>query len=167
MKLFFAFTLIAFSLISSATELKVATITTDVDKDVSVFYLDINPDGHVDGMRYVTTAVSGQITEDFYFTLAEVQANGAVVEERNGYEVVRLYLEKFTSKDGGIIRLNYLVNGATHLKRDLRLKLVQEEGTFVLADLEGKKVNQLFFFGNYIRFLGLVGVREIKASFTP
>lgn len=148
-----------------AAELHMATITTDVDKDVSVFYLETDDENNVHSMRYITTTPRGQISEDQTYSLEEVISNGAVVEQRMGRDVVTLYVENFDPASGGIIRLAYLYNGISGSMREIKLKLVRENNLFKLTDLQNRPVNHMFFKGNWVPIAGLVGIRDITLSF--
>lgn len=163
MKLFIAlFTLTTFTV--HAAEFNLASITSNIDTDTTIFYLETNSEGLIDSMRYVTTLESGQISEDMHFTVEDVLDDGVVLEERNGYEVVRLFIDEFNQSSGGVVRLNYLVNGATSSRRELRLKLVKQGNNFVLTDMNDNFVDCMYLRGNWIRFFGLVGVRDIEVQ---
>lgn len=163
MKLFFALiTLI--TLKTHAAEFNLASITSNIDTDTTIFYLETNSDGSIDSMRYVTTLESGQISEDMHFTVEDVLDEGVVLEERNGHEIVRLYIEDFQAASGGLVRLNYLVNGATSYRRELRLKLIKLDNQFVLTDMDNNFIDCMYLRGNWIRFFGLVGVRDIEVQ---
>lgn len=159
----FAFVL---SLQVMAAEIKLATITSDALTDTTIFYLDVNTDGSAQGMRYVTTLESGQISVDDHATVEEVLNGGVVVQEMENREIVRLFLEKFDANKGGDIRLQFLANGVTGSKGTHMLKLVKKDGAFVLADIKGNALNTMFIKGNWSRILRrYIGVNSIETSF--
>ncbi len=150
-----------------AVEFKVATITTDVLDETTVFFIDVNPDGTVQGMHYISTAGSGQITDDVYSTLPEVLDDGVVLRFMEGREVVRLYLENFEQQTGGKVRLEYLVNGVTGNKNNHFLSLKKTANSFILADTQGAEVNTIFVKGNWSRVLRRwIGVSNIQAIYS-
>jgi hypothetical protein len=150
-----------------AVEIKVATITTDVLDETTVFFIDVNPDGTAQGMHYVSTAASGQITDDVYSTLPEVLDGGVVLRVMEGREIVRLHLENFDQQAGGKVRLEYLVNGVTGTKNNHFLALKKTANSFILADTQGAEVNTIFVKGNWSRVLRRwIGVTGIQASYS-
>ena len=164
MKLAFLLSLLFLTLPGQGAEIKLATITNDIDRDLTVFFIETMEDGTMDSMRYLTTMPSGQISEDMHFPYEQVLAGNVLLEERNGYEVIKLSVEKFSRNNGGIVRLSYLFNGITNSWRELRLNLIRDGLNYYLTDLEGRKINRLHFRGNYIRVVGLVGIRDILIS---
>lgn len=162
MKILAAF-LTLFILNAHAAEFTLATITSNIDKDQTVFYLETNSEGAVDSMRYVTTTESGQISDDTYFTLEEVLDGGVVIEERAGHEAVRLHLKNFDAQTGGTVILNYLYNGVTSSRKELHLKLVRDGERFFLTNAKDELVDCIYLQGNWIRIVGLVGIRNILA----
>jgi hypothetical protein len=147
-----------------AAEFILANITSNIDTDTTVFYLETNSDGLIDSLRYVTTTESGQISEDTRFTVEEVLNGGVVLEERAGYEAVRLFAKNFEPLSGGIIILNYLYNGVTSTRKELHLKLTREGNQFFLTTLKNEFVDCIYLQGNWIRIVGLVGIRNIHVK---
>lgn len=151
-----------------AAQVKMAIITSDIDAEIRDFYMITNNKNEIDSVRYVTYLSSGQILEDETTPAETVIADGTVVVERQGRDVVRLEVEKdFSVKEGGTIRMNYLYNGITGTRRAYQLKLIKIGDTFKLQDLEGKPVNNFFVVGNRSRVAGVIGVKEIRSSFKP
>lgn len=164
MKFMFLFLMMTLSLAASAAEIKMAVITSEFDKNVTDYYLDVNEKNHITSMRYVTVMPNGGIFEDISATAEQVVAEGAVIVERNGHIVVRLEVENFSVITGGTVILNYLYNGATRTRHIKKLALKVINGKFTLFD-GTKKINRLFLVPNWVRVLGIVGVREIQTSY--
>lgn len=168
MKLFATCIALAFTIQIQAAEIKLATITTDVLTDVTTFFVEINDDGSVQGLRYISTSESGQITEDVHNSINEVRDGGLVLEEMEGREIIRLFIDDtFSEATGGKLRLNFLASGVTGSHSNTFIKLVKTPTGFSLADMDGKLVNTLFVKGNWSRWLRRwVGVSSIKTSFS-
>lgn len=162
--LFLLCLLMAFSLHALASEIKVAVITSQFDKNVSDFYLELNDKKEISGLRLITTMPNGGIFEDISTPAIDVLDDGADLVERNGYMVVRIGVENFSLKLGGTVVLDYLYNGATGNRQIKKLTLKVVDGKFTLFD-GAKKINRLYLVVNYVRVLGAVGVREIQTSY--
>lgn len=163
MKLFFLL-LTAITFQVRAEAIKIAVITSEFDENQTNYFLEILEDGKIDSMRYVTIQPNGGIFEDITLPAERVLKEGAVIVERNGYEVVQMELENFNVASGGTIKLKYLyngVNGARHIKK-LLLKRIDNQ--FQLFDQE-RRINRMFLATNRVRLLGIVGVKEIQTSF--
>jgi hypothetical protein len=148
-----------------AGEIPLATITSDIDTDITTFYVETDERHEALGIRYLTQTRSGQITDDQRFSVQEILNGGVVLQERNNYEVVRLFLPEFRPESGGLVRLRYLVNGATGTFSALHLRLLRSGQSYSLRDSQGNSVNRLFIRGNWVRVLGLVGIRDITSTF--
>lgn len=149
-----------------AVELKLGKITSDIDRDFTDFYLEVTEEGAVDGIRIITQKTTGQIIKDVSHPIERVMQDGVLLEERNGYQVLRLQTDaKFDPSTGGEVILNYLFNGVTGTRRSMRLKLLKTAGTFQLAKLTSERVNHLHVRGNYNVLLGLVGIFDITPSY--
>ncbi len=165
MKVFFLSILAFWTLNLFAVETKLVTIKTDVADETTVFYLDVHDDGGILGFHSVATAGSGQIVDDVYGKLTEVLDDGFIMKTMDGWEVVRMYLENFDEKNGGKVRLQYLVNGVIGAKNNFYLNLKKSENGFIVADDDGKQVNLMFFKGNWSRILRRwIGVESITTS---
>jgi hypothetical protein len=166
MKLLSSLILFSFAFNLKADEIKLATITSDAITDTTIFYLETNPDGSVQAMRYVSTSPKGEITDDVTSRIDEVIDEGVLIKEMEEREVVRLYLEDFKPNNGARVRLRYLVNGATGIRRNHYLKLIKTAEGYFLSNEENKLINTVFVRGNWSRILRRwIGVDEIQTSF--
>lgn len=145
---------------------KLAVITSEFDKDVMDFYVSTDDYDKVNSIRYVTTNPQGVVIEDKSVLASEVIERGVLLVRRDNYEAIRLEVEDFTIEEGGVIKLNYLYNGATGTRHIKRLGLTRMNDAFVLTDKD-QLINRLFVKANWIRVLGNVGVREIQSSYRP
>jgi hypothetical protein len=147
-----------------AKSLKLAVITSEFDKNVTEYYLETNDKNEIDSMRYLTILPNGGIFEDVTLPAEDVIHGGIVIVERNGYDAVRLEVENFSLKTGGVIRLNYLFSGITGARHIKRIKLVLKDDAFILTDLDNNHINRMFVKVNWNRFFGVIGVKEIQTS---
>jgi hypothetical protein len=163
--MFLLFCLLSFSV--AAKEIRLAVITSDTDDETTIFDLHTTSRGEIEGLRLIRSAKSGQIKQDETFNYEEVVNDGALLQERDGHEVIKLFTDKFSRENGGIVRVNYLVNGLRGTRREVRLMLQKKGGVFGLYELNGAPVNRMLVKGNYVRLLGLVGVADIVMSYQP
>ena len=165
MRSFIFFSFLLFVTTAVRAELtKLAVITSEFDKNVMDFYIDTNDQNHIHSLRYVTTMPDGSIIEDISVPAQTVIDEGIVIVERDGREILRLYLEKFSLEKGGIVILNHLYNGIINQWENKRLNLMSDQGRFSLFDLSGKRVNRLFLKANTTILFGIVGIKEIQSS---
>jgi len=156
--------LLLISLASQAKEQKLARITSEFDTDVTEFFVDVI-DNKINSLRYVTTMENGGIFTDLSIPIERAMADGVLLAERGGHEALKLYTERFNLEKGGDIILSYLYNGVTGTRRLLKLSLIKDGNIFYLLDPQGKRINKLFLTTNYIRIVGVVGIREILYSY--
>ncbi len=156
--------LMIFSLKTFATEIKVAVISSQFDKNVSDFFLELDGNKEISGIRLITRMPNGGIFEDISAPAENVLDDGTDLIERNGRKVINISVENFSLKHGGTVVLNYLYNGATGNWQNKKLFLKNLNGQLILFD-GAKKINRLYLVVNYVRVLGAVGVREIQTSY--
>jgi hypothetical protein len=158
--------LISLAITAQAKTLKLATITSDIDEDVTQYFLELNENNEIESMRHVTITPNGGIFKDQTVTIDEVVADGVVIVEQGGYDAVRLEVENFHPKTGGVIKLNYLYNGITGSRSVKKLILrAHDNNNFELAEPQGSKINRMFFKANRTLLLGVVGVKHIYTSY--
>ena len=155
-----------FSLSAYCLDLKMAVITSEFDKDVTTFYLVVDDNNVIDSIRWIKTMPSGQIIRDSMAPAEAVIKEGVVLEERDGFEAIRLEVEKFTIEEGGIICLNYLFSGVTGSRKVQKFLLKKTENIFSLNDLALQKVNRMFLVANRSRIFGIIGIKEILTSWS-
>lgn len=148
-----------------AASLKVAVITSEFDKNVTDYYVETNDKNEIDGMRYITYLPNGGIFEDVSLPAERVMKEGAVMVQRDGYEAVRLEVEKFSVVTGGIVKLNYLYSGVSGSRQNKKMNLKLDNGKFKLFDTAGPEINRLFLKANWSRVFGIIGVREVQTSY--
>lgn len=158
-----------FSLSLFGAEMKLAKITSDMDREYTDFFIETNDKGAIDSIRILTVTPSGAIDEDTSFPIETVINDGVVLAERKGYKVLRLVTDPgFTAENGGGVQLVYLFNAINGTRRFLKIKVLKTpEGTFYLAKATSDKINHLFVRGNYNVLLGLVGIWDITPSLKP
>ncbi|MCM2351241.1 MAG: hypothetical protein NDI69_14565 [Bacteriovoracaceae bacterium] len=167
MKLFLTFLIFIITTVAEARQTKLAVITSELDKDVMDFYLITNEKNIIDSIRYVQTSPNGSIIDDVSVPAERVmEEGGVVIVERDGYDAVILEVERFTQKAGGMIKLNYLHSGVTKTRNAKYINLALVNGRFTLLDKENNEVNRLYIKANYVRVIGLVGIKEIVTSFS-
>lgn len=163
-KIIFAIALCLFVLPLFAIEFKVVTITSNIDRDSSEFFLEIVEDGSIDGMRVVTKNSRGVVTQDRNVTVEEVIDSGFVLLRESGRDAVILKVKDFDRDNGGEVIVDYLYSGVNNSRRNLKLGIKKTDADFFLHDKTGAKVEKLKVYGNWAPFLGLIGIADIRAS---
>lgn len=154
----------ATTLTSFAETLKLADITSEIDKNVTEFYVETNNENSIESLRYVTILPNGGIYEDVTVPAEEVLRDGAVIVERSGYDVVKVETENFSLNEGGVIKMNYLYNALTG-SRSIKKIRVKKSPKFELYDSANNRINKMFVKANYSRIFGIIGVRDIETSY--
>ena len=127
MKTSFLLISLLFSFTLNAGVFKLAVITSEFDQNVTDYFLETNDRDMIISMRYVTTMPNGGIFEDVSVPVERVINDGIVIVERNGLEAVRLELENFDLKKGGVVKLNYIFNGVYWIRRLKRITIKQDK----------------------------------------
>lgn len=165
MKALLLLMLLSLSQASLAAELRLALITSDIDKNTTEFLMEVDAAKDIHSIRIKTTTPAGRVTEDFSYSSEEVLRGSVVLHEREGYKAVRLRVEQdFSTVSGGGVILDYLYSGVSGNRYFLSLRLVRLESGFALQKMNGDPVNRFFFRANRHPLFGIVGVREIILS---
>lgn len=165
MKSLFMILILGLSLSLHAGEITMALITSDIDRNTTEFLMEVDGREEIHGIRIRTTTPAGRITEDFSYSTPQVLDGEVVLHERDGFKAVKLRVDRdFSAASGGGVILDYLYSGITGARHYLSLKLVKQEGKFVLQKNTGELVNQFYFSANRHPILGIIGVREIRLS---
>ena len=165
MKFSYMFLALFMTVCAHAEVFKLAEITSEFDKDVMDFYVETNDHKEIDSIRYITTRPDGSIFEDVSVPAETIIAEGVVIVERDEYAAVRLEVEEFTVKSGGIVKLNYLYSGITGTRHVKRLHLRWMDEQLGLLRMENVPVNRMYLKANHSRIFGIIGIREILTSF--
>jgi hypothetical protein len=146
-----------------AEEFEVAAITADIDPQVATLKIEV-ANGGIHSMR-VISKLGNQVVGDDSFPVESLDSHeGVTTSERSGHRIVVLRSESFNPRVGGTVIVDYLYNGITRRRKQLKLKFMNENGTFKLRKEDGREVNHLHFVGN--RWLRrVVGLKSIDASF--
>lgn len=145
-----------------AREIKLATITGNIDTDTSTFLVEVDDNGKLHTVRFKTVTKEGRITQDNSFAAETVIDEGVVLLRRNDRNVLKLETETpFKLESGGIVKLSYLFNGATGSWKVLRVALVKPSDDFEILTLRGEKVTRFFTKGNWHPIFGLIGIADL------
>lgn len=153
------------SLPALAKKIELAKISNDLDKEVVTFYLHLDQYEKIDSVSYITKNEQGRVVKEMDWTFNEVANGGVVLEVRNGYDILKLQMNKnFTRDNGGGIILNYLYNGATGTRKLMNFDVKKQAGTYKLFYTD-KVVSKLHVKSHYVRVIGLVGIEKIQVTF--
>lgn len=162
MKQLVMFALLLLSASSFAAEKLMANIKSDVDGISYQFFIGTNENNEIDFLRVKWFDEKGKVIRDDHHMAERVIDEGVVLIEQKGREAVRLEVEKFSVKTGGIVIMNYLFNGVTGSRKFYRLKLKDLK---LFEEANSKEVNSFFVFGNKVPVFGLVGIKDITGTF--
>lgn len=163
MKTFILTLVLCLSTTVFAREVKLATITGNVDTDTSLFMIEVDEAGVLDTVHFTTTTREGRVSQDSFFPAETVINEGVVLLERNGRDVLRLEAEKtFSQEKGGIVKLNYLYSGVTGSRKTLKVSLLKNGTEFEIRTLAGEKVTRFYTKGNWHPILGLIGIADLE-----
>lgn len=153
------------SLPAVAKKYELAKISNDLDKEVVTFYLHLDQYEKIDSVSYITKNERGEIIKEVDWTYDEVANGGVVLETRNGFDILKLFMDSnFEREKGGVISLNYLYNGATGSRRYMNFEVKRVKGEYRL--LYGHKVvSKLHIKTNHVRIIGLVGIERIQVTY--
>ncbi len=145
-----------------AREIKLATITGNIDTDTSTFSVELDDSGKLHTVLFRTVTKEGRVTQDSSFAAETVIDEGVVLLVRDGRKILKLETEKpFSLDKGGIVKMNYLYNGATGSWKTLRVALVKPSEDFQILTLKGEVVTRFFTKGNWHPILGLIGIADL------
>lgn len=161
---FVAIVLAALSSLAHANVYKLATITSDIDQDITEYYIETDHQNKIESMRYVTIMPNGGIYKDETIPVEEIISDGIVIVEQGGLDAVKLEVENFNVHKGGVVKLNYLYNGITGVRQTKKLLLNVPSQKYELAEVQGQRINRMFFKANRT-IVGVVGVKYIETSY--
>ncbi|MES2526273.1 MAG: hypothetical protein V4598_04275 [Bdellovibrionota bacterium] len=145
-----------------AREIKLATITGNIDTDTSTFSVEIDDSGKLHTVLFRTVTKEGRVTQDSRFAAETVVDEGVVLLERDGRKVLKLQTEApFSLENGGIVKMNYLYSGVSGSWKTLKVSLAKPEGEFQIMNLKGEKVTRFFTKGNWHPIFGLIGIADL------
>ena len=153
---------LALSLSAMAEESKICVITSDIDSEQTDMLIDVDAAGTLDTIRLYKT-MDKRVVSDESHPVERVMEEGIVASERQGRDIVILKTKNFNPEVGGIVVMDFLLNGVTGNRKTFQIKMTKVNGKFVVTTMEGTRVNRLVFIGNKV--LGqVVGIKEIRAS---
>jgi hypothetical protein len=153
---------LCFSTALFAREVKLATITGNVDTDTSYFLVEVTDSGDLDSVRYQTVTKEGRVSLDSVFPVQTVMAEGVYLLQRNGRNVLRLETDKtFSISNGGVVKMRYLYSGVTNTWRTLTVKMLKGADDWEIRTMKDEKVNKFFTKGNFNPVLGVIGIADL------
>lgn len=150
-----------------AKNFQLARITSELDENVTEFFVETDEENIIQSLRYITHLPNGGISEDVTVQAETVMTEGAVISEHNGYDAVKLKVENFNTKTGGTVVLDYLYNGLKKVRKSKRIYLHNTSQKAILVDLDkpSQKINRMFFKVNRSFPIGVVGVKSVETYF--
>ena len=162
----FCFLFLALAFNAYAAQTRVCVITTDVDAEKTDFYIETDANGNLDSIRLYKTE-GQQVVSDESLPVEKAIDEGFVASERDGRAIVSIKTSNFTPANGGTFTLSILHNAIKNTRISYVMKLSKLAGKFVLTGPQGQNVNRLHLLGNRVAIVGVVGIKEVKASYVP
>lgn len=145
-----------------AREINLATITGNIDTDISYFMVEIDDAGFLDTVRFRTVTKEGRVSQDSHFPVETVDSTGVLLLERNNREILRLEtIRPFSFETGGLVKLSFLYSGVSNSWKSLKVQLVKSGEDFEIRTLKGEKTTRFFTKGNWHPLLGLIGIADL------
>lgn len=146
-----------------ALEHKVMKITNDNDSEIVTFVVETDEQNNeLQVMIKKIYNSKMQYIDERTYDADSVLSRGAVLSESDGREVVKLKLAKsFSLTKGGVVYLDYLVNGITGSREEFKFSLLKVGSTWK-ATQGGSTIKHLFFKSNKKAIIGTVGIKEIQ-----
>jgi hypothetical protein len=153
---------LCFSTALFAREVKLATITGNVDTDTSYFLVEVTEAGDLDSVRYQTVTKEGRVSIDSVFPVQTVIDEGVYLLQRNGRNVLRLETDKtFSVANGGVVKMRYLYSGITNSWKTLSVKMLKGTDDWEIRTMKDEKVSKFFTKGNFQAPFGVIGIAEL------
>lgn len=135
----------------------------DEKEYVTRFYLKLNSQKHIIGIEQRKYLV---LTDELLVTKKhsmEHLPQGLVLEQRESLNVITLDSQDFDPAHGGRLRVSFLKNGITGSFEEINLRLVKDQGTWLLIDDSEQVIQKYFLHPNWILFLGIIGIEKMEA----
>lgn len=151
--------LLVLSVNAFAGNQRLLSISSNIDSETAQFYVMTDANHDVTGLKY-TSFDNGRTVETKTVSIAQAE-RGVVLNQRKGRDIVKLKTRHFSSANGGVAKIIYLINGATRRYGAMELDL-RRDGDVWSVYANGKKITRMKFLAKRVAFLGLVGIRSIR-----
>lgn len=148
-----------------SAEIKVLDITGDSNvsplKKVTHLLVDVDESGDVNKVIYRVTFPNGKIDEEKTFIPQDYEGSFVNLVKEDSYQVVNLWINSYSSHNGGYFKLDYLISGLGGSRGSLPMELARSGDTWEILDAASKNpIKSLHFIGN--TFFGkLVGISRV------
>jgi hypothetical protein len=152
--------MLVFSLnVTFAATQKLVSISNEEDAVITKLNLRVDSEGDITHMVLAMVKRDGTRVKDDIVYKAQTAADGIVLYEMDGYEVVRLKSDNFSAHQGGNIEIDILKSGLTGARNIVEFDVARDADDWNLYS-RGKKVNGLHLKSNKI--LGkTVGIKSV------
>lgn len=145
-----------------AGEQQILKVTNEEDSNVVYLYLETDENGDIVAMRHESRRKDGSLERTVREEAEKIyQGNGVLLKEHDGYEIIRLRSENFSSHQGGDIEIDTLYNGMNDTRRSYEFDLVRNGDEWQI-EYRRKKIDKMHFKSKKVFLIGTVGIETIQ-----
>ena len=156
----------AVSTSAQAAQSLLLTITNEEDREITRFYVETDKDDRVIlKFHQDTHAANGALLKRITATASQLKAaHGLVLKQQDKYVVVALRSSNFDEQQGGMIKIDTLVNGATSARKVYDIELAKDNTGFAIFSSGKRKITKMHLISNKLKLFGTVGIKDIKMN---
>lgn len=150
----------------SAAQTTLLTISNEEDREITKFYVETDSDDRVIlKFHQDTHAANGSLIRRVTATASQLKAaSGLILKQQDKYVVVALRSSNFDEQQGGMIRIDTLVNGATGARKAYDIQLSKDKSGWSIYNAQKRKVTKMHLVSNKLKLFGTVGIKDITMN---
>ncbi len=151
------------SLSLMAKELRLATITSDMDSNSAVLIYDLNEvTGSIDHF-YQETYENGKFATREELKIDGLTNGGIILLKKDKYNIVRIWSDNFDREQGGVLYLDTLYSALSGERREYEMDVVKGGEGLVLLNSK-KEFDKMKFVAKRSKVFGVIGIEKIQFS---
>lgn len=156
-------TLFTFSASAFAAQTTLLTISNEEDREITKFHVETDSDDRVIlKFHQDTHAANGSLIKRITATASQLKsASGLILKQQDKYVIVALKSSNFDEQQGGMIRIDTLVNGATGARKAYDIQLAKDKQGFAIFNSQKRKISRMHLVSNKLKLFGTVGIKDI------
>ena len=145
--------------LSFAGEQTIATITNDQDKDVTLLIVNTYNDGQSIKGFFKDTFTDGKRVLRESFEASNID-KGIVLVRKSSHIVLQLLSANFDKEQGGIIKIDTLLNGAKGTRKSYEVAIAKSKLGWSLSK-DNTEFKSMAVVSNKVMIIGVVGIKNI------
>lgn len=151
------------SLSLMAKELRLATITSDMDSNSAVLIYDLNEiTGSIDHF-YQETYENGKFATREELKIDGLTNGGIILLKKDKFNIVRIWSDNFDREQGGVLYLDTLYSALSGERREYEMDVVKGGEGLVLLNSK-KEFDKMKFVAKRSKVFGVIGIEKIQFS---